>query len=179
MHGGRHFKTFSAVVGGMKVQSAQSLSSGNSLGEKKEMPISQTHGRQTNHHSSVTAMYTRFHLDVASTLRLTGTSLCNRSSGFFPFAQWKSNLSGTRWNFQFYPASLWLPRCDFYIPSVYQFLSVWKRQNSDLVERGKLVKNLPTRWRFFPKTWWEYRCHWVCYRVLFDFLLPNDVCLIH
>ena len=87
MHGGRHFKTFSPVIGGMKVESAQSLSSGNSLGEKKEMPISQTHGRQTNHHSSVTAMYTRFHLDVASTLRLTGTSLCNRPSGFFPFTQ--------------------------------------------------------------------------------------------
>ena len=88
-HGGRHFKTFSAVIWGIKVESAQSLSCGNSLGEKKEMPITQTHGRQTNYHSSVTAMYTRFHLNVASTLRLTGKSLCNRPSGFFPFTQWK------------------------------------------------------------------------------------------
>ena len=100
-HGGSHFKTISAVIWGIKVESAQSLSIGNSLVEKKEMPISQTHGRQTNHHSSVTAMYTRFHLDVASTLRLTGTSLCNRPSRFFLFIHWKFNLSGTRWKIQF------------------------------------------------------------------------------
>ena len=61
-HGGRHFKMFTVVIWGMKVESAQSLSSGNSLGEKKELPISLTQSRQTNDHSSVTAIYTRFHL---------------------------------------------------------------------------------------------------------------------
>ena len=42
------------------------------------------------------------------------------------------------------------------------FANVWKRQNRDLTERGNMMENLPTRWRFFLKTrcgeW--YRCQW-------------------
>ena len=34
-----------------------------------------------------------------------------------------------------FPASLWLSRCDFYIPSIY-----YLRQKSDLTERGNLKK---------------------------------------
>ena len=47
------------------------------------------------------------------------TLLCNRPSGFLPFIQWKFSFPSTWLNSSFYPASLWLPQCNFYIPSIY------------------------------------------------------------
>ena len=36
-----------------------------------------------------------------------------------PYNKMKYLLAITWWNFLFYPASLWLPRCDFHKPSIY------------------------------------------------------------
>ena len=54
------------------------------------------------------------------------------------------------------------------------FVYGWKRQTSDLTEMGNLEENLPTRWRLFPKTRWEYRCHWVCYRRVVFLFRPKE-----
>ena len=74
------------------------------------------------------------------------TPLCNRPSGLFSFTQWNFSRPRIRLIFSFYAVSLWLPRCEFYIPSMYH---PWKGQNSDPTERGNVVENRTTGWLFF------------------------------
>jgi len=51
-----------------------------------------------------------------------------------------------------FPAGLWLPRYDFYIPSIYNLCMFEKgATGSNLTKRGNLEENLPTRWRFHWK----------------------------
>lgn len=87
-------------------------------------------------------------------IRASKTALCNRPSEtrpseYFAFTQWKFSpryLHGgfVIWPGQFVASPVRLLHTQ-HIPIVY----VWKRQNSDLTERGNLVENFPTRWGFF------------------------------
>ena len=70
---------------------------------------------------------------------------------------------------------MWLPRCDVYIPCIYH-LCTFKKANQRLDKNGKghLVENLPQYLvTFFPKTRWEYKCHWLCYRVVYTLIFPT------
>ena len=87
--------------------------------------------------------------------RSIGTPLCNRPSetqptGFSPFPQWNFSLP-VPGEIEILPDQFVAsPVRLLHIQHIW-FVNVWKRQNSDLTERGKLVENLPTRWRLFRK----------------------------
>ena len=93
------------------------------------------------------------------------TEQWNPTQWIFPFTQWKFSFPSTWMKFLNLPCQVVASPVRLLHTQHVSFVYVWKRQNSDLTETGNLVGNFPTRTRvrIFPKTRWEYRCHWVCY----------------